>query len=133
MLTGDLLERYLLATAVTFGLLALCGWLAQKYGHSAPTGGNDALKHFWSRLFTAKPRAPFGGTPGKPDKMRKRESVVLTPQHQLHKVQDGQRVYLLATHPHGTTLISSTLEAPSRPLLTDDPDAPLPFPRPAQR
>lgn len=123
MLTDIMIERYLLATALTFGLLALCGWLAARYGGTAA----PLLSRMGGRGEKATPRAfSLGGflkRQGSLNTLQREETVVLTPQHQLHKVRDGQRVFLLASHPQGITLINSTLEA-ARPTLHDTSDEP---------
>ena len=51
------------------------------------------------------------------------ERLALTPQHALHLVRASGRELLVATHPHGCTLISEscTLISESRALISDDP------------
>ena len=41
--------------------------------------------------------------------VRCRQSVRLTPQHTLHLVEVGDRQFLVACHPAGTTLLSGDL------------------------
>ena len=120
LLTGLLLQRYLLATAFTFGLLAFLGWLAAKVaarrgfsplaGPPAKPGLTHALRSFFN--------APATGTT--PQKITRLSTVILTAHHQVHKIQDGRRTYLLATSPTGTTVIASNLEA-ATPDVTRQP------------
>lgn len=86
MYDSHYLAQYALAVAVTFGLLALAGWLASRYGQkirNLPRGKS-------SSDFETLGRISLGG------------------QHQLHHVRWKNTDLLIATHPHGTTLISSS-------------------------
>ncbi len=119
MLTDAMIERYLLATALTFGLLALFGWLAARYGGKAGPVFSRLSGKPDGKTARAFSFGSFLRRHGAPGTLRQEETVILTPQHQIHRVRDGQRVFLLATHPQGITLINSTLEA-MRPHAQDD-------------
>ena len=120
MLTDSMIERYLLATALTFGLLALLGWLATRYGSWLPgTGGQPAESKRRAFSLGAFLRRQSGT-----GVLQREETVILTPQHQLHRVREGQRVFLLATHPQGITVVNSTLEA-VRPHASHDDETPI--------
>lgn len=83
MYGSDFLTHYSLAVAVTFGLLALLGWLATRYGHklrNLPRGKSSAGFEVLGR-------------------------VGLTPQHQVHHVRFRHTEFLIATGPQGSTLL----------------------------
>lgn len=86
MLESSYLAHYSLAVAVTFGLLALLGWLATNYGQkirNLPRGKAEGD-------FTVLGRLSLGA------------------QHQLHHVRWKGTDLLIATHPQGTTTVSSS-------------------------
>lgn len=80
--------RAALSLAAVFSLLFLT---VRKFG---PRKGETPLKRFFAR------------NSEKPDKALERlERLTLTPQHTLHLVRLGDREILVATHPHGCSLL----------------------------
>jgi hypothetical protein len=91
MMGSHFFANYALAVAVTFGLLAVLGWLAANYGQrlqGLPRGG------FWNKPAT-------GG------ELVSVSRLNLTPQHQLHHIRWKNSDLLIGTGPQGTTLLSS--------------------------
>ena len=113
ILTTSQLERYLLALALTFGLLALVGWLATRYGHRLNQG------------FT-------GFRPPRANGLKLLETIPLTPSHRLHKIQDGLRTHLFITHPQGVQVISSGIETAHIRTQEEEPLPSYVAPRPGK-
>ncbi|HEX2859352.1 MAG TPA: hypothetical protein VHP58_04045 [Alphaproteobacteria bacterium] len=90
MLESSYLAHYSLAVAVTFGLLALLGWLAANYGQKIRNLPRGSWMKPAEGDFTVLGRLSLGA------------------QHQLHHVRWKGTDLLIATHPQGTTTVSSS-------------------------
>jgi hypothetical protein len=86
MHSTSFLAQYALAVAVTFGLLAVLGWLASHYGQKVRGLPRGKQREGFTLL----------------------GRVQLNAQHQLHHVRFNNTDFIIATGPQGSTLISST-------------------------
>jgi flagellar biogenesis protein FliO len=76
-----------LSIAVVFALLGTAIWALRR--------GTAPLRGVFSKRATTSPRP-----------LELIDRVVLTPQHCLHVVRTGGRELVLATHPHGCSVIA---------------------------